>query len=88
MIENERQYRITKKWLERFQQARRSVEGLGDSLQGRARQALRDQYESQIEELGEQLADYDALRRGEMDVLELDSRAVETHCQSPQEGTE
>jgi hypothetical protein len=63
VVENERQHRITKKWLERFEQARRSVEGLGNSLPGRARQALRDQHDSQIEELGEQLAEYDALRR-------------------------
>jgi ribosome-binding protein aMBF1 (putative translation factor) len=73
VITNERQYRITKRWLERFEQARREVEGLGDTIQARAQQALRDQYDSQIEELSAQLAGYDALRRGEVNVLELDS---------------
>jgi ribosome-binding protein aMBF1 (putative translation factor) len=34
---------------------------------------LRDQYESQIEELRSQLAEYEALRRGQVAVLELES---------------
>lgn len=73
MITNERQYRITKSWLERFERARDGVEEARDGLQPRARQALRDQYESQIEELRSQLAEYEALRRGQVAVLELES---------------
>lgn len=73
MITNERQYRITRKWLERFEQARGGIEGPSDNLQPRARQALHDQYDSQIEELGAEVAEYDALRRGEIGVLELGS---------------
>lgn len=73
MITNERQYRITKSWLERFEQARAGVDEEGASLPLRARQALRDQYDSQVEELREQLAEYEALRRGQVAVLELDS---------------
>ncbi len=75
MIANERQYRITKRWLERFEQARTGVEQEGGDLQPRARKALRDQYESQIEELREQLAEYDALRDGRITVLDVESLA-------------
>ena len=73
MITNERQYRITKSWLGRFEQARAGVEDQGADLHPRARQALRDQYDSQVEELRAQLAEYEALRDGQVAVLELDS---------------
>jgi ribosome-binding protein aMBF1 (putative translation factor) len=73
VITNERQYRISKSWLERFERARDGVEQEGATLQPRARQALRDQYDSQIEELRAQLAEYEALRRGQVAVLELQS---------------
>lgn len=73
MITNERQYRITRSWLERFEQARTSAEQDAVDLHPRARQALRDQYDSQVEELRADLADYEALRRGQVTVLELDS---------------
>jgi ribosome-binding protein aMBF1 (putative translation factor) len=73
VIANERQYRITKNWLERFQQARDSVEEQSSNLHHRAREALRDQYDSQIEELRAQLAAYEALRDQRVTVLELQS---------------
>ena len=73
MITNERQYRITRSWLERFEQARAGVEDQATDLHPRARQALRDQYDSQVEELRAQLAEYEALRDGQVAVLELDS---------------
>jgi transcriptional regulator with XRE-family HTH domain len=73
VVTNERQYRITRNWLERFEQARAGAEEQEGALHPRARQALRDQYDSQIDELREQLAEYEALRRGEVAVLELDS---------------
>lgn len=73
MITNERQYRITKGWLERFIQAKESVDGQSGTLHPRAVQALRDQYTSQIEELSTELADYERLRRGEVTILELHS---------------
>jgi ribosome-binding protein aMBF1 (putative translation factor) len=73
VITNERQYRISQGWLERFEQARASVEERGNEIHPRARQALRDQYDSQIEELRAQLAEYEALRRGDVGILELDS---------------
>jgi transcriptional regulator with XRE-family HTH domain len=73
VITNERQYRITKSWLERFEQARASGEEQNAHLPARAQQALRDQYDSQIDELRAELAEYDALRLGQVAVLELDS---------------
>lgn len=73
MITNERQYRISRSWLERFERARASADQDADNLHPRARQALRDQSDSQIEELRADLADYEALRRGQVTVLELAS---------------
>jgi ribosome-binding protein aMBF1 (putative translation factor) len=73
MITNERQYRISRHWLERFEQAQASVDDRGADLDPRARQALFDQYASQIEELRAELAAYEALRRGDVHVLELES---------------
>jgi ribosome-binding protein aMBF1 (putative translation factor) len=73
VITNERQYRITQGWVERFEQARTSADEQKAHLPPRARQALRDQYASQIEELRAELADYEALRTGQIAVLELDS---------------
>lgn len=61
MITNERQYRITKDWLQRFRQARAAVEERA-RLHPRPRQAFRDAYDSQIEELHEQLEEYEALQ--------------------------
>ena len=75
MITNERQYRITKGWLERFAQAQSSVDAQSGTLHPRAAQALHDQYESQIEELRAELVDYEALRHGEVMALTLDSLA-------------
>ncbi len=73
MITNERQYRITKGWVERFTQAQAAVSAQSETLHPRAAQALQDQYASQIEELSAEIADYETLRRGEVRVLELES---------------
>jgi ribosome-binding protein aMBF1 (putative translation factor) len=73
MITNERQYRMTRTWLKRFEQAMSGVQEHGDTLDPRARQALLDQYESQVEELRADLEAYDALRRGDVRTLELES---------------
>jgi hypothetical protein len=62
VIANERQYRITKSWLKRFEQARASVDTQAERLHPRARPALREQYDSQIEELRARLAEYEAIR--------------------------
>jgi ribosome-binding protein aMBF1 (putative translation factor) len=72
MIANELQYRHTRQWVERFEQARAAVDAQAD-LHPRARKALRDQYDSQIEELRDQLAEYEALRAGQVREFELRS---------------
>jgi len=65
MIVNEREYRLTKAWLETF--SSRAVEearGLKseDESDPRMRQLYKDAYESQAEELRGQLAQYEASR--------------------------
>jgi len=73
MIANERQYRMTKAWLERFEEglthADEAAAGLDPLLQG----AMRDQYTGQVAELREQLAHYDALQAGHIRTLALRS---------------
>ena len=70
MITNERQYRITRNWLERFEASLCGVDERAGTLDPRARQALRDQCESQIEDCAPILTPH-ALRRGKVKVLEL-----------------
>lgn len=73
MIDNERQYRITKAWLDRFEQASYAVDKEHADVSERARRALREQFESQADDLRNQVAEYEALRDGRVDVIELDS---------------
>jgi ribosome-binding protein aMBF1 (putative translation factor) len=73
MITNERQYRITRAEAGRFEQALARAEEQGDGLHPRIRQAMRESLESQLRELREQLAEYEALRSGGVRVVELDS---------------
>ena len=73
MITNERQYRITKAEAERFEQALAHGDQQGAHLHPRLRQAMREGLESQLQDLREQLAEYEALRNGHVAVLELDS---------------
>ena len=73
MITNERQYRISRAWAEKFANGVASVEETGTDLDPAMRQLYRDAYESQAEELRAQLTDYEALRDGQVRVLQLDS---------------
>lgn len=73
MIANERQYRITKAAVERFERALGQGHEQPSDLDPRLEQAMRQGIESQIEELQEQLAEYEALRNGRITVLELGS---------------
>src|SRR6266508_885505 len=59
MISNERQYRITKNQAERFEQALAQLEQ--SDRPERMRRIMRDGMESQLQELREELAEYDAL---------------------------
>lgn len=76
MITNERQYRITKAAVERFEDALAHGHEQGVHLHPRLQQAMQESLESQIAELREELAEYEALRSGRVTVLELDSLAA------------
>jgi ribosome-binding protein aMBF1 (putative translation factor) len=73
VITNERQYRITKAEAQRFTDALAQSDDTASQLHPRIRQAMREGAESQLEELREQIAEYEALRDGRVTVLELDS---------------
>lgn len=73
MIANERQYRITKAAAERFEEALAKGQEPRSDLDPRLYQAMREGIESQLEELREELAEYETLRGGGVAVLELNS---------------
>jgi ribosome-binding protein aMBF1 (putative translation factor) len=73
MISNEREYQITKEEAERFERAIQAGDRQGTDLDPLIRQAMREAMESQLEELREELVEYDALRYGHIAVLELDA---------------
>lgn len=62
MITNEREYRITAAAAEQFDRALAHADEQATDLHPRLRQAMREGIESQLGELREQLAAYDALR--------------------------
>lgn len=73
MITNERQYRITKAEAKRFEEALAGAEKASASVHPRIQQAMREGLESQLQELRDQLTEYEALRSGRVTVLEIDS---------------
>jgi ribosome-binding protein aMBF1 (putative translation factor) len=75
MIANERQYRITNAAAREFEEALASLETAEAHRPPELRQVMREAIESQLEELSEELAEYEALRSGRISVLELASLA-------------
>lgn len=77
MIKNDRQYRITKAQLAKFEQAKRSAPApsSGQALHPLLLKAQRDAVESQAEELREQVKEYEALQSGKRQILHVDSFA-------------
>jgi len=73
MIANERQYHITKGWVEKFSDSARHVAATDDGMDPLIRAAMVAQYESQVEELQQELADYELLRSGRITSLDVDS---------------
>lgn len=73
MITNMRQYRITRAQAERFRQALNNVDEAYRFADSILRQAMRDQYESQLEELQEELAEYERLHGSGMLNIQIDS---------------
>lgn len=71
MITNERQYAITKAQAAKFREALEAEPPRG--MHPKALKAMRAGTQSQLEELEEQLAEYDALRSGELTTIELGS---------------
>lgn len=73
MITNERQYRIAKSEIARFEKAIARSEEQNKDLHPKLRQAMHGGMESQLDELREQVAEYDALRKGKIRKFEFDS---------------
>jgi transcriptional regulator with XRE-family HTH domain/Zn-dependent peptidase ImmA (M78 family) len=75
MIKNNRQYRITKAQLAKFEEAQKSilVKSNGTNLHPLLIKAQRDALKSQADELREQVEEYEALRAGQRQVLHVDS---------------
>jgi transcriptional regulator with XRE-family HTH domain len=75
MIKNEREYRITKAQANKFEDAlsqlatSEAVAGLHPLIQ----KAQRDALQSQLDELREQIAEYESLRSGQQAVISLNS---------------
>ena len=73
MIANERQYRITNAAAREFEEALVRLDTVEAHRSPDMRRVMREAMESQLEELREELAEYDALRSGKVGVLELTS---------------
>lgn len=75
MIANERQYRITKAAMRRFEEALAALRasGPGPDVHPRVHQAMIEASESQRDELREELERYDALRSGQVSQRTLSS---------------
>ncbi len=75
MIANERQYRITRTAAREFEEALARLETVEAHRPPEMRRVMREAMESQLEDLRDELAEYDALRSGKIGVLELGSLA-------------
>jgi hypothetical protein len=75
MIANERQYRITRTAAREFEEALDRLEAVEAHRPPELRRVMREAMESQLEELREELADYEALRGGKVGILDLTSLA-------------
>lgn len=73
MITNQRQYRITQKAIREFETSLETLDRGETDTRPELQPIYRAAFESEIEVLREQLAEYDALREGRLGTLELDS---------------
>ena len=73
MIANERQYRISSTAVREFEEALANLDAVEAHRPPEMRQLMREAIESQIEELRDDLAAYEALRDGSVTVMELAS---------------
>jgi len=73
MIANAREYRITRAAAQRFEEALAHVEDRSAERHPLLQKAMRESIESELAILRAQLAEYDALRNGQIAVFELES---------------
>lgn len=75
MIKNEREYRVTRAQAIKFEQALAELERVGaeDGLHPLLEKAQRESLQSQMDDLREQVREYEALRSGTRTVISLDS---------------
>jgi ribosome-binding protein aMBF1 (putative translation factor) len=73
MITNEKQYKITKSWLRKFETGKRKLAKLPKSKeQPWLRRAQRGSLEAQIRQLKQQINEYEALKNGKVKVPHLE----------------
>ena len=75
MITTEHQFRITKSEIKSFEEALSKVAEQNKDLHPKLQTAVRESLDSQLQELCEQVAEYEALRDGKITSLEFDSLA-------------
>jgi ribosome-binding protein aMBF1 (putative translation factor) len=75
MIENEHQYRVTKKRLAQFEASLASLRETSRpaTMPPRLHQAMQESLESQLTDLRQEIADYELLKARQVSVLELQS---------------
>lgn len=74
MIKNEKQYKIAKCWLKKFEQGRRRIDKLPPAgSQQWLRQSQRGSLDAQVQQLQEEIAEYEGLKSGKITVPELDA---------------
>ena len=75
MITNERQYRITKTEIERFEKSLSQPVGQEEDLHPELQLAMREGLMSQLQEFREEIEEYDALRSGKVTSFEFNTLA-------------
>ena len=73
MITNERQYRVTKSQLQKLEKSDPGDTASKERLDARLRAAVRDGLQSQIDELQEQVTEYERLKESSISDLKLGS---------------
>jgi ribosome-binding protein aMBF1 (putative translation factor) len=73
MITNERQYRVTRSQLQKLEKSLPGNEASEGKLDPRLRAAVRDGLQSQIDELQEQIAEYERLKNSSVSDIKLGS---------------
>jgi hypothetical protein len=77
MIKNEKQYKITKSWLRKFEEGRIKIDVMPESKQQPwLRQAQRGSLDAQIEQLKEEIEEYEALSSGKVKVTLLSIESI------------